>query len=176
MYFLLLVVKYKAQLLVFSSIANSVMFLYFEVLGPKNLNILKILEHICQKITTKWICSAKDTFSLITSEGHFAELTSNDHFAGDKNQQHHFGLVQPVNQAGKQLGLVAAELRVTSVKALEAQTKAHVNAAHNVLNFEVHELGRKAQLLNDARILSGRQSRVLLALGSGAHHFARAEN
>jgi len=103
-------------------------------------------------------------------------LTCDDHFAGDEDEEDDLGLVQPIDEAGKELGLVAAELRVAGVEALEAQAEADVDAAHDVLDLEVHELGAEAELLDDARVLAGGEARVVLGLGARAHHLARAED
>jgi hypothetical protein len=47
--------------------------------------------------------------------------------------------VKSIDQAREELRLVAAELRVTRVKALQSQAEADVDTSYDVLDFKVHE-------------------------------------
>ena len=69
------------------------------------------------------------------------QLTSDDHFARDEYEQNDLGIGETIDDAGKDLGLVAAHLRVTHVKGLEVQTEAHIDAAHYILYLKVRESG-----------------------------------
>ncbi len=47
--------------------------------------------------------------------------------------------MKSIDQAREELRLVAAELRVTRVKALQSQAEADVDTSYDVLDFKVHE-------------------------------------
>lgn len=82
----------------------------------------------------------------------------------------------PVNQTGKQLRFVAAELGVCQHETFEPDRELHVTTSYHVLNFEVQELRTKAELLNDTSILSGSESAVVFTFGASANHLAGGED
>ena len=66
-------------------------------------------------------------------------FTCNYNFSGYENQEYNFGFMQSINETRKELGLVAAKLRVTSVKTFKSETKSHIDTSHNILDFKVHK-------------------------------------
>ena len=71
-------------------------------------------------------------------------------------------VTQPVNESWEQLGLVGAKLAVGKDQALQADGELDVAGPDHVLDFEVLEFGGKAELLNNAGVLSGGQAGVFL--------------
>lgn len=61
-------------------------------------------------------------------------------------------------------------------ESLQSDWKFNVTTADHVLYFEVQEFRGKTEFLYDARVLSGREPRVLFAFRARADHFARGEN
>ena len=51
-----------------------------------------------------------------------------------------------------------------------------IAGADDVLNLEVRELGVEAEFLDDARVLAGSKTAVILALSTSHDHLARSED
>lgn len=58
---------------------------------------------------------------------------------------------------------------------LKTNGELHVTRTDNVLDLEFREFGIEAKLLDDARILARRKTRVIFRLGARDNHFARSE-
>jgi hypothetical protein len=107
----------------------------------------------------------------------FADLGSGqDDFAGDENEQHHPRSDHSVDQSGKEFWFITAKLRMLQDQSFQSDIEFDIATSHHVLNFEIRELGVKAQLLDDTGVLPRGQLGFALAFGAGTHHFARAEN
>lgn len=65
---------------------------------------------------------------------------------------------------------------VTRGQTLQSDGELNVARADDVLNLEVRELGIEAKFLDDARVLAGRQLRVIFRLGTGDDHLARRKD
>lgn len=61
-------------------------------------------------------------------------------------------------------------------KTLQANGELDITAAHDVLNFELRELGIEAQFLHDTRIFTRRQTRIVLRLRARHDHLARCKD
>jgi len=59
---------------------------------------------------------------------------------------------------------------------LQPDRKPHITTADNVLNLEFLELGVEAQLLDDSRVFTGGETRVVLGLGPGNDHLSGSED
>ena len=59
---------------------------------------------------------------------------------------------------------------------LETNGESHIARAYDVLNLAIEELGGESELLDDASVLPGGQTRCLLALGARTHHLARCKD
>ena len=99
-----------------------------------------------------------------------------NNFPGHKDEENDAGLHHPVNQTGKQLWLVGAELTVGQHQALKSDGEPHVARSDHILDFKVFKLGRKPKFLHNSGVFSRSKSGVFLRLCSGAHHLAGAEN
>mmetsp|Transcript_4710 Transcript_4710/g.13535 ORF Transcript_4710/g.13535 Transcript_4710/m.13535 type:complete len:450 (-) Transcript_4710:281-1630(-) len=102
--------------------------------------------------------------------------TRQHHLATHKDEQHNLRLGHPVNQTGKQLGLVGAEHAVARRQPLQPNGKLDIAASHHVLNLELLETHWISQLLQDTGKLARRQPGHVLRFRSRAHHFAGREN
>lgn len=70
----------------------------------------------------------------------------------------------------------ARKVAVRECEAFETDGELDVARSDNVLDLKVHELGREAELLDDAGVLARCQARELLVLGTGAHHLTRRKD
>lgn len=77
---------------------------------------------------------------------------------------------------GAYLWLVTAELPVAVRESLQANGELDVTTADDVLDLEFRELCVEAELLHDAGVLAGRETRVVLGLCTGDDHLARGED
>lgn len=102
--------------------------------------------------------------------------TGQDDLAANKNEQHNFGLHHAINQTGKQLGFVGAEIVMAAGQPLEADGELDVARPDDVLDLEVGELGVEAELLDDAGVFARRQLGVIFGFGAGDDHLARRED
>jgi hypothetical protein len=68
------------------------------------------------------------------------------------------------------LWLITTKLSVAVCKTLKTNRKLDVAAADDVLNLEFRELGIKAKLLDNARVLARRQARVVFTLRTSHDH------
>jgi hypothetical protein len=74
------------------------------------------------------------------------------------------------------LWLVGAELTVAICQPLQANGKLDITTADGVLNLELGELCVKAELLDNPRVLSRGEMRVILRLGTSDDHLSRGED
>ena len=107
----------------------------------------------------------------------FAQLCAcQDDLTRDKDQQDNLGLDHAINEPWKKLWLIRGVMAVRKGKALQPNGKLDVAAPNDILDLKVGEAGRKAELLDDAGILTSRQSRKLFALGACDDHLARGKD
>jgi hypothetical protein len=59
---------------------------------------------------------------------------------------------------------------------LQPDREPHITTADNVLDLELLELGVETQLLNDPRVFTGSETRIVLGLGSGDNHLSGSED
>lgn len=69
-----------------------------------------------------------------------------------------------------------AEMTVRVSKTFKSNWEAHITRANNILNLEIGELARKAQLLNDTSIFTCCQLWIIFRLCSCHYHFARCKD
>lgn len=69
-----------------------------------------------------------------------------------------------------------AEMTVRVSKTFKSNWEAHITRANNILNLEIGELARKAQLLNDTSIFTCSQLWIIFRLCSCHYHFARCKD
>lgn len=112
--------------------------------------------------------------SLVNLLSHFG--TRQDNLAGDENEQHNLGLDHTVNQTREQFRLVRAEVVMARGKTFETNRELDVARADNVLDLEIRKLGVEAELLDDTRIFSRGQLRIVLGLGTSNNHLAGSED
>ena len=74
------------------------------------------------------------------------------------------------------LRLVAGELSVAIVEALQTDREFNVAGSDDILNLEFRKLGIKAELLDDACVFARCKARVIFGFCTGDDHFARGEN
>jgi len=74
------------------------------------------------------------------------------------------------------LRFVAAELSVAISQSLQTNGELDVTASDDVLNLKLGELRVKAELLNDPRVFTRREARIIFRLGTSNDHLARREN
>lgn len=112
--------------------------------------------------------------SLIDLLANFRACENN--LATDEDEEHNLGLDHAVDETGKQLGLVGAEVVMLGSKTLQTDGELDVARTHNVLDLEVGELGVEAELLNDTGILAGSKLGVIFRLGASDDHLARRKD
>ncbi len=120
------------------------------------------MQHVCQHPTLK---------NRRISKIHSYLCPCQDNLPRDENQQNDLRFDHPVDKSGEQLrsisiGLskcrqimaylrfIAAELPVAECQTLQSNGELDITATHNVLNFELRELGVETKLLDDASVLS----------------------
>lgn len=64
------------------------------------------------------------------------------------------------------------EVTVGVGETFKTNREPHIARAHNVLDFEISELGLESQLLNDSRVFARSQLGIVLRLCTSDHHLA----
>lgn len=113
----------------------------------------------------------KGLIDLLTDLG-----TCQDNLATDKDQQNDLGLHHTVDETREQFRFVRTEIVVATGQALQTDGELDVARTDNVLDLEIRELGVETKLLDDTRVLPGRQLGVVLRLGTSDDHLSRSEN
>ena len=112
--------------------------------------------------------------SIINFLAHFG--TGEDDLAAHEDQKHNLGLDHTIDKTREQLRFVGTEVMMATSKAFKADRELDVARADDVLDLEVRELCIEAKLLDDARVLSRGELRVILRLCPRHDHFARCED
>ena len=99
-----------------------------------------------------------------------------DNLATDEDKKHDLRFHHTVDETREQFRFVRTEVVMATSQALQTNGELDVAGTDDVLDFEIRELGIEAELLNDTRILPGRQLGVVLRLGTRDDHLARSED
>ena len=59
---------------------------------------------------------------------------------------------------------------------LQSDREPHITTADDVLDLELLELGVEAQLLDNPRVFTGSETRIVLGFGSSDNHFPGSED
>jgi hypothetical protein len=132
-------------------------------LVESDLNLAEILKHRVDHLE-----------SLVNLLAHLG--ASEDNLAADKDEEHNLGLDHAVDKTREQLGLVRAEVVMARSQALETNGELDVTRSDDVLNLEVGELGVETELLDNTRVFTRSQLRVIFGLGTRDDHLAGCED
>lgn len=79
-----------------------------------------------------------------------------DNLAAYEDEEHNLRLHHPIDETGKQLGLVGAEVVMAARQTLQTDGELDVARAYDVLDLEIRKLCVEPQLLDDSRVFARR--------------------